>query len=432
MPRPRQITPKQLAEAAYRFFVLGHKQSQIASDLLPGHRSGQGIVSRWLKDAEAERIVQYDIDADAALTGVPIKPDETKMVDRFRALSNAHVIDVRRLRSDYKAEEWDSTLHIALANHAGAVSHGALSVPHQRRNLHIAIAGGRTCVRLARVLARTAPGLSEILVTPLGGHIWSGRLWETGAKHTFQLPLNPDYAAVILASELNAAGHTKVRFSQIGRELYAGSEDEARKIIEDRCVFQRAGTWFGGESCDHAFVGVGCLAQSTHRYAEILRDDTAGQSPNNEKMAGIRKTLVDNGLPQPGDIANRFLLALPRPEFFTVERDLPSLEALYGRLSAEVDAVNACSVVMDWGHLKTSGCVWVIAGGPFKIDVLFTLLLYGETRPEGEKARLVSRLVTDTESADQLGKWKEAYDGLSSDIRGWYARLCSRLFSSPG
>ena len=151
MPRPRRITPKQLAEAAYRFFVLGHKQSQIAGDLLPGHKSGQGVISRWLKDAETERIVQYDIDADAVLTGVPIKPDETKMLDLFRTLANAYVIDVCRLRSDYKPEEWDSNLHVALANHAGLVSHGALSVPLPRRNLHIAIAGGRMRASGARL-----------------------------------------------------------------------------------------------------------------------------------------------------------------------------------------------------------------------------------------------------------------------------------------
>ena len=191
---------------------------------------------------------------------------------------------------------------------------------------------------------------------------------------------------MILASGLYAAGHTKVRFSQIGRELYAGSQGEARKIIEERCVFQPGGAWFGGENCDHAFVGVGCLAQSTHRYAEILKDDITGQSPNNQKMAQIRKRLADSGLPQPGDIANRFLLALPLPGFFTVERDLPALEALYDELSAGVDEVNDYSVVMDWGHLKSAGSVWVIAGGPLKIDVLFTLLLYGETRLGGERA----------------------------------------------
>jgi len=444
MARRKRIDKHLLAQVAYLHYVKEMTQARI------GQRIGkhQATVNRLLKDARNLGVVHSVIDVDSAVTGTEDNLQADELREAFN-LKDALVVDV----GDFSNSD---DVHIALAN-------AAASQVRIESNEHIAVAGGRAIVRLAQAIALNPPSCHDITVTPLGGRLWGGQLWAVGSaadpENHLEQPLNPDYSALILAAGLHAGYQPRIKFSQISHPLYARSAADARQVIEHNCAFLPGGGWnWGLKPPSRAFVGTGVVMPgSGHRIAEYLeqQQDNSKRNRYTSSSTGavsdeaapyetIRHALElanATNLPFFGDVANRLFCALPVVDDTTEAkrsvaknidaRKLDEYTGTYGLLLQKLENVNNTAVVMDWSHLQdicAGGRAYVIAGGlRTKLNVLWTLALTGLINPE---RRLVTGIVTDSDTAAALIRAKNAYEKAPQHVHVWFKRLLSMIFPS--
>jgi DNA-binding transcriptional regulator LsrR (DeoR family) len=397
-------------------------QKEIGDKLAPKRR--QSAVSKLLDQGKPYRLARHEIDADAAITG---DRDPVLSYDLCKdfALESAEAVKV--------AEDLDDDgLHVALANYTAEVVR-----PKLRSDDHLAVAGGRTIARLCSALTHAPVDVNHVVVTPLGGRLWSGHLWRSpsrGAEYLEQ-PLNPDDCALILARGLHAGVHTDVTFSQVSHPLFARSEAEAIAIIKENCAFRPRSGWnWGLGAPSHAFVGVGELTTSTHhRLAEWLK---RGQKlPFLSPLSQIGKALDSAKraeLPPFGDVANRVFISLPLPsELPQNPTDRTALMETIRRLDNILLEVNRKSVVMDWDHLRDIPSVTAIAGGTEtapKTHALWTLLLATSLFEKEAKFRLLTSLTTDSGTAQILTQERAQLEKQGEATKSWYRNALTVLF----
>jgi hypothetical protein len=223
--------------------------------------------------------------------------------------------------------------------------------------------------------------------------------------------------------------------------LFAQDKNEAERHISDHCPFLLNGQWRGGEPPDIAIVGIGQIdPKGDHRLAEVFRsgkkaiEDTylAKAVPELEKA---KKTVEDYSLPYFGDVSNRIYPTLFLPQTLTGGRIKdPLIAEGYKTLISQLDELNSRMVVIDWDHLRSIEEVTVIAGGNFKREALWTLLLSDciTSMDEWNHKNLVYELWTDSETAQLLiGAWdafSKRDDG--EELWEWYMKMSRHLFVS--
>jgi DNA-binding transcriptional regulator LsrR (DeoR family) len=402
-----------LARVAYLSLVKGWTQERIGKRLNP--TKDQATVARLLAEAWESHVISYDIDPDFAITGAEDEDLADRLRDEF-GMQDPLVIEF---------DGSDDDMHLVLANETG------LRKTHIESNQHVAVAGGRAIVRLCRVISRNPPSVRDVVVTPLGGRLWSGLLSATserGPRHLEQ-PLNPDYSALILAVGLHAGHEPGIRFSQVSHPLYAENHLKAQSIIRENCAFLPSKGWnFELNAPDQAFVGVGAISRATnHRLAEYI--DTQSNFPVDSAFEQLRQAVDfadQNNLPRFGDVANRVFPCLPLPSSLKGGTDqLELYSTRMGTLSRMLEQINARSVVMNWGHLRDIKRVRAVAGGNSespKVNALLTLLLSGVLNPAPMQGRLITSLSTNSAMAETLLKEKTILETLPIPIQLWYRR----------
>ena len=413
--------PEELAAIARDYFINQLSQREIATL----HGINQSTVAHRLERARERGIVSFDIDPEFALAGREHTGKSRQLRDLFR-LRECLVVDAgdRSIYEDVRGDQ----LHRLIANTCGV----RLREWPQPGD-HLVVAGGRATLRVARFIKRTPPVRRDIRISPLSGRIWTGS-WQEDGSENLRRPLDADDVARLLGFAF--AQEPGTRFSQIGHPLYAESEDAARAVISEHCVFRSEGGWniqWGFQPPGKALVGVGVLnPRSGHRITELVRriaDHPAEPVSQYLRIAAGRFTkalsFVDtHELPCFGDVANRLFPVLPLPRELKVTR-LPSLEA-YAKLAAMLDDINRGSVVMQWHHLREIPSVWVIGGGNVKHQAIWTLLLCSYL--DHRDRRLIKELGTDLKTALEMEAAMLQYRAAPSAIRKWYETVASRVF----
>lgn len=407
---------ERLAQIAWAHFVYEKPQAEIARS----RGTNQTAINRLLKQAWDLGVIGYSIDPDFAVRARADEEISVELCEAFE-LKNAITLDTKGLDSD--------DIHIALANAAGENARAEIDSGD-----HVVVAGGRAIVRLAQVIGRRPKPCRRVVVTPLGGRLWFGKLWGDRGddpKHPhLSMPLNADYSALLLANGLIAGRtNTGIGFSQISRPLYAKDDKEADELVRHHCAFLPGGAWnWNLPHPSKAFVGVGAVhPKSEHRIAEFLDSNSANQGGEAfQRIKAAMDFVEESQLPYFGDIANRLFPALPLPGEVT-GRDLEMLTALYKRLANQLEDINRKAVVMEWQHLISADSVLVVAGGELKLNVLWTLLLASFDNPT---LKLISDLATDVAGAKALILAKRDFDKLDDRTRGWYRNLIALFFAA--
>jgi hypothetical protein len=259
-------------------WVDGLTQKEIGAKLDPERL--QSEVSKLLNQGKPYRLVRHEVDANTAITGDRDQERSNELREKF-GLESAEAIKV--------AEDLDNDgVHVALANYTAEVVR-----PKLRSDDHLAVAGGRTIARLCRALTHAPVDVNHVVVTPLGGRLWSGHLWRSPSRESRYLeqPLNPDDCALILARGLHAGIQPEVTFSQVSHPLFARSEEEAIAITKENCAFRPRSGWnWGLKAPSHAFVGVGEVTTATHhRLAEWL--EHGKKFPPQSPLSQIRQAI---------------------------------------------------------------------------------------------------------------------------------------------
>jgi len=400
----------------------GLTQSRIGQKLQPEKK--QSAVAKLLDDAEKYGVVRYGIDAEAIITG----EQELELSDDLRkafALDSAYAVD---FAPDLTGDE----LPVGLANFAADKIRNTL-----RSNDHIAVAGGRTVARFCRAITNKPVNVHHVVITPLGGRLWSGHLWKAPTregKH-FEQPLNPDDCGLILAQGLHGGFQPEITFSQVSHPLFANSEAEAKTIIRENCAFRPGSGWnWNLPAPSQAFVGVGMVSNATHhRLAEWLAsNEKAPARATLEDLAEAGKRAKELGLPEFGDVANRLFVSLPLPS--ALPRLAPERAALLKevrKLDTTLLRINRRSVVMDWDHLRDIDLVFAMAGGTAtspKLEALWTILLGTGLYTKEERFRLLTAVATDSATAIRLVEEREKLRALDPDVTQWYKAALEFLF----
>jgi hypothetical protein len=384
----------------------------------------QPAIAKLLDEARDCGVVRIDIDADAVIIG---KEDED-LSDELRrafALDSAHVIE---FATDLDNDE----VAVGLANYAAENIRNNL-----RSHDHIAVAGGRTIARLCKAIVNKPVNVHDVVITPLGGRLWTGHLWKAPSrlgKH-FEQPFNPDDCALILARGIYAGSQPAITFSQVSHPLFANSEAEATAIIEKNCAFRPHSGWnWDLAAPSQAFVGVGMVTIATHhRLAEWL--DSSDNTLSRSQLAAIASAMETAqlaGLPAFGDVANRLFVSLPLPA--DLPRDSSGRAALLKTIQTLDDTlleINRRSVVMGWDHLRTSVAVTAIAGGTLaapKTQAIWTLLLTSLLFERNVKFGLLNSITTDIDSAQLLISAREHLEQLGDGTKSWYVAALQLLF----
>lgn len=400
----------------------GLTQGRIGQKLQPAKK--QPAVAKLLEDAKSCGVVRYEIDADAVITG----EQEHELSDDLRkafALDSAYAVDFAQ---DLTSDE----IPVGLANFTADTVRNTL-----RSNDHIALAGGRTIARFCRAITNKPVNVHHVVITPLGGRLWSGHLWKAPAregKH-FEQPLNPDDCALILAEGLHGGLQPEITFSQVSHPLFAKSKAEAEMIIRDNCAFRPRFGWnWKLPAPSQAFVGVGMVSTATHhRLAEWLdSDERTSTRAVLAKLSKAREDARSLGLPEFGDIANRLFVSLPLASALPSDASgRSSLLAGIRRLDATLLSINRQSVVMDWDHLRDINSVFAVAGGTpaaSKVQALWTLLLATGLFPKDERFRLLTAIATDSTTATSLVQEREHLRSLGPESAKWYISAMQVLF----
>jgi DNA-binding transcriptional regulator LsrR (DeoR family) len=418
-------SPELIERAAQLYYLRRQTQQEIADQL----KIDQPKVARLLRTARDTGVVEFSIDKSFAVCGEPDELLEGDLAASF-SLDSAFVQAFEPGEVDWEGEETsidryaaDDLRHVAIANYAGREA-----VKQINAKDHIALAGGRAVYRTVQFIRRQHPPKPRVRISPLGGRIWA-KAWKTSGVWRIERPLDADDCAFVLAQAFESQPGTS--FSQIGHALYTKDPTEAQRIIHEHCAFEPDGSW-KSKPPERAICGVGVVdPQSGHRMSDICGPDRSPSlsdvEANLENAAAEVRRIIElarkAGLPYPGDVANRIFPSLPFPD--ELPSDLEKAKADISALNELISRLNGRSVVMGWCHLRAISHVWAVAGGAYKANALWTLLLKGHIDRE---SFLVSGLSTDAENAEKLVAAVGAFDGLARAKRRWYEEVVSLIF----
>lgn len=420
--REKRIVLVQVAQAnAY-----GLSQKQIGEGL--ESRRSQSAVSKLLKEAEEYGVIRKEIDADAALWGIPDKESSARLRKAYE-LETARVF---RVPDDCDTDE----VQIALANGIAPSARADL-----KSFTYVAVAGGRAMARLCEAVGQEPMDVHDVAVTPLGGRLWTGNLWKSGTRHAshLELPLDADDCALRLARSLHWGFQPSISFTQVGHPLFANTEEIAEDVIARNCTFTRGGGWgkFGLGTPNLAFVGIGMITKSVqthHRLAEWITQKKQGRTGGNESVSIIGEALkraAAHGVIGFGDVANRLFVCLPLPR----EVANPKRRAQFTKVIRELDdvllGINRKSVVMDWRHLRMIKSTTAIAGGTkdvSKLHACWTCLLTTALFPRTSGFGLINSFTTDANTAEGLLQARRELEATGGEVKKWYVDMLELLF----
>lgn len=410
---PQRI--EEMADAARWYYKNGVSQATIAERL---KRKDASSVTRLLKEARDRGVISFDVDPDFGHMGSVEHAKGRQLRDAFE-LDHALVVQVDRCDDDAKLH--DDYLHKILANRTGQILRERIQPSD-----HVAVGGGRAAFQTVRSIKRDPPQRKGLRITPLSGRFWP-HSWHFGGP-TILRPVDADDAAFTLASAFSDEPTT---FSQVSLPLFAKSETDAQQTMDDYCPFLPHGRW-RGSAPRLAIVGVGVVRpDSGHRLADLMRP---GAPQLGEIEVYLKKaakeiqealTLSRSELPFFGDVANRLFPALPMPQAVT-STVLERYDRRFEELARRLALLNRRSIVVDWLHLRSISTVCAIAGGEFKRDQLWTLLI---TLLLNHSSRVITELTTDAETADVLTRAIHAYRNAPAKVKEWYVSMTKRLFT---
>ena len=450
------LSPTQLAKVAELRYEKRWPRNRIAAEFSKrgGGTYDETNVNRWDDQARGLGVITFSIDPSFALVGArnkDLQDDLLKTLD----LDEIHVFDVNK---EILEDQRGSDLHTILANRAGArLSEAVLG------GSSIFVAGGRTVIRIARMISRKHPTQKHIRVDPLSGRNWSGQ-WQMEGDDELERPLDADDAAVILASAYAQPG---TRFSQIGHPLYVEASTQVAPIMREHCAFLPGGKWnwnIPERRAKVAICGIGILhplsghrimrflethlqrygVESPEQLDSIIRDGTIGeitlprkQDKSAPYLSRIAVELIDaikfareRRLGYIGDVANRLFPCLPLPSVLDPGA-LPKKKD-YKELAKKLDVLNRRAIVMEWSHLRDAS-TWITAGGKLKLPAIWTIGISGHierlTSRDHDVRSIMSSLITDSETAEVLRRELEIFAEASQGVRKWYIDLVSVLFS---
>jgi hypothetical protein len=459
VPPMDEIYGKRLARVADLYYQKRWTRNAIAEEISkerkgdPFHPSN---VNRWLKDARDYGVITFDIDPSFAITGRQNDERAQELADLLTEALNLDVSLVIEVGTAPLQDTRAAAVHIALANNTGARLSDTLE-----NNSSLLVAGGRTVVQIARMVGRRRPKKSNIRIDPLSGRNWVGS-WQVDAPDDLERPLDSDDAAVILSTAFPKRG---TRFSQIGSPLYAETHNQARIIMRDHCAFLPDGGWnwdLPERTIKRAICGIGTLHPlSGHRIMRFLAThlrDHGVNCPEDLKAIIEDHSLSKMGLPRPdraapylsrvavdlidaiafsaakglgyfADVANRLYPCLPLPDELAAKR--PQFDD-YVELVEKLDVLNRRAIVMQWSHLREIP-TWVTAGGDLKFPAIWTLAItrYLEKRAAGGSrpgSGILSKVTTDSATAQNLLNALNAFDTAPDIIQDWYAKVTPILF----
>jgi hypothetical protein len=392
-------------------------------------------VAKLIKDARQQGLIHFDIDETFAARGTEVVRDGRNLRERFD-LDHALVIDIpvcgetSQFISNHRTDDQpvmraDDHLHTVLANHAGLLLKGQLLAED-----HCAVAGGRAVNQAVRMIGRHPPSLRNIMVTSMGGRLWSHKWWRSGPSS--MRPLDPDDSAFILF--LAFENETGTMFEQVGHRVFAPSKEQAAAVMEDNCMFQPGGKWYRNIQPNRAIVGVGAVdPDSGHRAVLNYEGSGLVQDLMDRHLANVKReleqaiaTVKESGL-YFGDIANRFFATLPLPHEANA-LTINNYNKIYEKLIKQLNDLNERMVVVEWNHVRGIPSVTAIAGGSFKLRALWTILFAGM---QNRSQRLIKTLVTDAVTARELMSAWDTYKSLDVSIKRWYETLVGTLFLDP-
>jgi DNA-binding transcriptional regulator LsrR (DeoR family) len=392
-------------------------------------------VSKLIKEAQKRGVITFDINETFALRGDELQSERRDLRELFD-LKDALVIKVPeyvegagqmrvyQTTDNQPAMRKDDHLHIVLANHAGV----RLGDELQSED-HCAVAGGRAVNQAVRMIKRNPPSRRNIMVTSMGGRLWSHQWWRNGPSS--MRPLDPDDSAFLLFLALE--NETGTMFDQVGHRVFAASRKQAVAVMSEHCMFQPGGTWYDGKQPNRAIVGVGAVdPESCYRG---LRDSDGPKLVHD--LVGRHLEMVKPQLDEAidtvkgaglyfGDLANRYFPTLPMPH--EINRAPSEYDSIYERLIKQLNRLNDRMVVVEWAHIRQIPSVTAIAGGSFKLHALWTILFAGQ---KSDTRRLIDTLVTDATTASRLMSAMDSYKSLDPELRRWYDERASTFFIDP-
>ena len=99
----------------------------------------------------------------------------------------------------------------------------------------------------------------------------------------------------------------------------------------------------------------------------------------------------------------------------------------YKKIMVKLEELNDRMVVVNWEHFRKAGTVVAIAGGQYKLRVLWTLLIVGFL---DESKRFVKELCTDVENAKELRRALAQYQAAPAHVREFYESAALLLFNA--
>ncbi|HZP48117.1 MAG TPA: hypothetical protein VFB07_06275 [Vicinamibacterales bacterium] len=410
---------EELGDIAEWYWIEGLSQSEIAAKLGGAKPVNASTIARRLKEAKELGLVAVTVDKSFAVSGERDEEKGKRIRDEF-GLDDCLVVTVRLFKADGRSE--DEYLHQALANAAGRKFR-----PGLQTGSHICVSAGRAPYQAAKVIVQPPPSVKNIRITPLCGRVWT-HSWEAKGKSPITRPLDADDVVIVLASGL--AGEPGTVFSQAMYPLFARNESEAAGNMDDHCQFLSNGRWRENRIPNRAIVGIGAVAlEGGHRFADLIRGELKSEiAPQVRHAADLLKMAYEHvrthNLPAFGDVGNRLFPVLPLPT--ELPNDLDALSAQLDELSQKLEQINRRMLIANWQHLRTVPRVLAIAGGELKQRAIFTLALAGYVDPT---RRVITELCTDGAVADSLTAAFRSYNTSRAEIRQWYERRVSRLFT---
>lgn len=422
-----------MADICREHFHEGKGYKTIKDD---GKVRDEPTAARLVADARELGLILFDIDETFALRGRARSGPSGKLIQSFK-LNNALVVEVPDFdasagkdSSDKQSRielvmQADDYIHTVLANHAGLLLRAKLEAGD-----HCAVAGGRAVNQTVRMIRRKPPPLDDVMVTSMGGRLWSHKWWRSGPSS--MRPLDPDDSAFILF--LAFENQSGTMFDQVGHKVFAEKREHARAVMKEHCMFQPGGKWYESKQPNRAIVGVGVVdPNSGHRAVRNYGGPRLVKDLMNRHLKAVKHELkeaiaiVKDSQLYFGDIANRFFPTLPLPDEFQ-QRSVEYYDKVYGELIKQLSELNKRLVVVEWAHIRGIRSVTAIAGGTFKLHALWTILFAGL---QGKNNKLINTLVTDSKTARSLISAVEAYRKLDPSARRWYENLVPTFFLDP-
>jgi len=430
--------PKLLAEICRLRFREDLTYKDILTSLISSGITGvrdEPHVARLIREARKRGVVYFDIDETFALEGTELDLKARSLQERF-GLDRAVVVNVPGreemiehlqpgTNDDQRIMRADDHLHTVLANHAGKFLKDRFVAQD-----HWAVAGGRAVNQTVRRIRRDPPKRRSVMVTSMGGRLWSHKWWRSGSNS--MCPLDPDDSAFILF--LAFENEPGAMFDQVGHRVFATSREHAAAVMEEHCMFQQGGKWYEDRQPKRAIVGIGIVdPNSGHRAVRHYEGLGLVKDLMDRHLARVKSeleeaiTTVRESKLYFADIANRYFPTLPLPHELNAG-DLDAYNAIYQKLIKQLNDLNERMVVVEWEHIRGIPSVAAVAGGSFKLRALWTILFAGlqsNSRP------LINTLVTDAKTAGSLMSALDTYRTLDPAVREWYETQVAAFFLDP-